>query len=83
MPPSRRRLAGVLVTGPHVQSPPDEPGIDVFISGASWSSVVWKNTGKVQITGGASLKAAVPKGTAKTFRFVNPDGGEVSLSRGW
>ncbi len=45
--------------------------------------MLWKNTAKIQLTGGASLKLAVPKGTAKTFRFVNPDGGEASQTWGW
>lgn len=45
--------------------------------------MLWKNTAKIQLTGGASLKLAVPKGTPKTFRFVNPDGGEASQTWGW
>ena len=53
----------------------------VFIDGTEWSSVVWKNTGKILITG--AIKSAVPKGTTKTFRFLNPDGGEATTSWGW
>ena len=67
-----------MVTGSNLQN-----GIKVYINGAQWGSVVWKNTGKIQLTGGASLKLAVPKGATKTFRFVNPDGGEASQSWGW
>jgi photosystem II stability/assembly factor-like uncharacterized protein len=58
-------------------------GIRVFIDGAEWTSVVWKKSTKIQITGGASLKAAVPKGVARTFRFLNPDGGEASTTWSW
>ena len=68
----------IVVTGSNLQN-----GIKVYINGAQWGSVVWKNAGKIQLTGGASLKAAVPKGTPKTFRFVNPDGGEVTTTWGW
>ncbi len=32
---------------------------------------------------GSTLKATVPKGQAKEFRFLNPDGGETTLSWGW
>ena len=49
----------------------------------SETSVVWKNVGKIQITGGTSLKAVVPKGVPKTFRFLNPDGGEASMTWSW
>ena len=67
-----------VVTGSNLQN-----GIKVYINGAEWTSVVWKNTGKIQITGGASLKGAVPKGVPKTFRFLNPDGGEASQAWAW
>lgn len=67
-----------VVTGSNLQN-----GIKVYIGTTQWPSVVWKNTGKIQITGGASLKLAVPKGTTKTFRFVNPDGGETTTTWGW
>ncbi len=68
----------IVVTGSNLQN-----GIKVYIDGAQWAGVVWKNTGKIQLTGGASLKTAVPKGTTKTFRFVNPDGGEASTAWKW
>lgn len=67
-----------VVTGTNLQS-----GIKVYIDGVQWTGVVWKKTTKIQITGGASLKAAVPKGTTHTFRFVNPDGGEHTQTWGW
>ena len=68
----------IVVTGTNLQS-----GIKVYIDGVQWANVVWKNTGKIQLAGGASLKTAVPKGTAKTFRFVNPGGGDVSMTWSW
>lgn len=67
-----------VVTGSNLQS-----GIQVFIEGQLWSQVTWKNTGKVVIKGGASLKAAVPKDTPRTFRFLNPDGGEATVVFQW
>ena len=68
----------IVVTGTNLQN-----GIKVYIDGAQWANVVWKNTGKIQLTGGASLKIAVPKATTKTFRFVNPGGGDVSMTWSW
>ncbi len=35
------------------------------------------------ILGGGSLKAAVPKGTQKVFRLLNPDGGEAFMTWRW
>jgi hypothetical protein len=67
----------IIVTGSNLQN-----GIKVFIDGAEWSSVVWKNAGKIQLTGSA-LKTAVPKNTPRTFRFLNPDGGEVTTTWQW
>lgn len=60
-------------------------GIQVYIGSSStpWSSLVWKNTGKIVLTGGASLKAAVPKGVVTLFTFVNPDGGTWSGTWYW
>lgn len=52
-----------------------QSGVKVTIDGVEWTGVVYKSSTKVQLTGGASLKAAVPKGVSKVFRFVNPDGG--------
>ena len=66
----------LVVTGSNLQS-----GIKVYIDGGQWGSVVWKNMGKIQLTG--AIKSAVPKGTVHTFRFVNPDGGEASTTWGW
>ena len=68
----------IVVAGSNLQS-----GIKVYIDGTLWASVVWKNPGKVQLTGGSALKLAVPRGTTKTFRFVNPDGGEAVTTWGW
>jgi PKD repeat protein len=68
----------IVATGSNLQN-----GIKVYINDTEWTSVVWKNVGKIQITGGASLKSAVPKGVPKTFRFVNPDGGETSMTWSW
>lgn len=68
----------IVVTGANFAS-----GIAVYIDGAQWTNVLWKNAGKVKLNGGASLKAAVPKGTTHTFRLVNPDGGSVSTAWGW
>jgi PKD repeat protein len=67
----------IVVTGSNIQN-----GIKVYINGTEWTNVLWKNTGKVKINGGASLKAAVPKGVSTTFRFLNPDGGEATVT-GW
>ena len=66
----------LVVTGSNLQN-----GIKVYIDGVQWGSVVWKNTGKIQLTG--AIKSAVPKGTTHTFRFVNLDGGEATTSWGW
>ena len=65
----------IVVTGSNLQN-----GIQVYINGALWNGVIWKKTEKIKITGGASLKSAVPKGVATTFRFVNPDTGEVTTT---
>jgi PKD repeat protein len=68
----------IVVTGSNLQS-----GIQVYINGTRWSGVQWKNAGKIKLTGGASLKAAVPKGVTTTFRFVNPDTGESTTFWMW
>lgn len=60
-----------------------QPGIRVYIGGTEWTQVTYKNGGKILLAGGSSLKAAVPKGQARTFRFVNPDGGEASVTWQW
>jgi hypothetical protein len=66
----------LVVMGSNLQS-----GIRVFIDGAEWTGVVWKNAGKIQLTGG--IKAAVPRATTHAFRFLNPDGGEAATTWGW
>ncbi len=68
----------IVATGSNLQN-----GIRVFIDGTEWTNVLWKNTGKVKLGGGASLKAAVPRGVTKTFRFLNPDGGEATQTWSW
>lgn len=68
----------IVVTGGNFQQ-----GIQVFIDGVPWSAVLVKKPGKLKLTGGASLKAAVPKGVARTFRFLNPDGGEATRTWSW
>ena len=67
----------LVVTGSNLQS-----GIKVTINGAEWTSVAWKNTGKIQLTG-AGLKTAVPKGVTTILRFLNPDGGETTTTWSW
>jgi hypothetical protein len=69
---------GIKVTGSNLQN-----GIRVFINGTEWTNVQWKNTGKVKILGGGSLKARVPRGVQAQFRFLNPDEGEVRQTWGW
>jgi alpha-tubulin suppressor-like RCC1 family protein len=66
----------LAVTGSNLQS-----GIKVYIDGTQWTSVLWKKTTKILLAG--AIKTAVPKGTTKTFRFVNPDGGETTMTWGW
>jgi hypothetical protein len=68
----------IVVTGSNLQQ-----GIRVFIDGTEWTNVTWKNTGKIKLGGGASLKAAVPKGVLKTFTFLNPDGGTATQTFSW
>jgi len=58
-------------------------GIQVSINNLIWYNVTWKNSGKIVIKGGKSLKAAVPKGVDTVFTFVNPDGGEASVTWHW
>ncbi len=65
----------LVVTGSNLQS-----GISVKVNSSAWSGVIWKSTGKIKVTGGASLKAAVPKGATTLLTFVNPDGGEASTT---
>ncbi len=58
-------------------------GITVSINGAPWTTVTWKNSGKIVLKGGKALKAAVPKGVTTTFLFVNPDGGSQTMTWSW
>lgn len=67
-----------VVQGSNLQN-----GIKVYINGSQWSTVTWKNTSKIVIKGGASLKSSVPKGVSKQFRFVNPDGGAATMTWNW
>ncbi|MEW6757371.1 MAG: PKD domain-containing protein [Acidobacteriota bacterium] len=67
-----------VATGSNFQS-----GIQVFIEGQPWTQIKWKNSGQVILKGGASLKAAVPKNTPRAIRFLNPDGGEVTVNFQW
>ncbi|MEW6756902.1 MAG: VWA domain-containing protein [Acidobacteriota bacterium] len=67
----------IIVNGSNLQS-----GIQVFINGTQWTSVTYKTTAKVILTG-STLKTAVPKNTPTQFRFVNPDGGEATLTWQW
>ncbi len=68
----------IIVKGSNLQS-----GIKVYIGGAAWTNVVRPGDSALKIKGGASLKAAVPKGVSKEFRFVNSDGGETVLTWHW
>lgn len=74
----------INVMGSNLQS-----GIAVYINGALWGDsgnaqrVKWKSTSNILLKKGAALKSAVPKGTPTTFRFVNPDGGEATLTWQW
>ena len=65
----------IVVTGSNLQ-----PGIKVFIDGTEWTAVLYKTSAKIKLTGGASLKAVVPKGVQKTFLFRNPDGGQATMA---
>lgn len=60
-----------------------QPGIRVFIDGVEWGNVTWKSPTQLVLKGGSSLKAVVPKYATVHFRFLNPDGGEMSGTWGW
>lgn len=68
----------INVNGSNLQN-----GVRVFINGSEWTTLQWKSTSLLKIKGGGSLKALVPKGTPASFRFLNPDGGEVTLNWQW
>jgi N-acetylneuraminic acid mutarotase len=67
----------LVVTGSNLQN-----GIKVYINGTQWSSVVYKGTAKIQLTG-SGLKAAVPKGATNHLSFLNPDGGQTTYDFRW
>lgn len=68
----------LVVTGSNLQN-----GIRVFINEAEWTTVTWKNSGKIKLGGGKALKSVVPKGTSTQIRFLNPDGGAATQSFSW
>ncbi|MEW5764626.1 MAG: PKD domain-containing protein [Acidobacteriota bacterium] len=57
--------------------------MDVFINGSEWSNTRWKSEARFVLKGGGSLKAAVPKNIPVSLRFVNPDGGEATVTFQW
>ncbi len=65
----------INVSGSNLQQ-----GIKVKINGNLWSNVKWLSTSNIKIKGGSSLKSLVPKGVDTTFTFINPDGGETTVS---
>ncbi len=68
----------IVITGSNLQN-----GIRVFINGTEWTSVAWKNLGKIKLGGGKALKTAVPKGASTPVRLLNPDGGSVTRTFTW
>ena len=60
-----------------------QSGIRVFIDGTEWTNVQFKSATLIKIKGGGALKAAVPKGATRTFRFLNADGGESTTTWNW
>ena len=69
-----------VVTGTNLQS-----GIQVFIGSDTtpWPTVTWTSTTNLEIGGGKALKKKVPKNTPTQFKFLNPDGGESTLTWQW
>lgn len=63
----------IIVLGNNFQN-----GIEVYINNEKWNNVSYKNSTKIVVKGGSSLKSKVPKGERTTFKFVNPDGGETT-----
>ena len=59
-----------------------QSGILVYIGDdvAPWSTVAFKNDGKLLLKEGGRLKRKFPRGTAVSIRLVNPDGGVVTVS---
>jgi plastocyanin len=68
----------LVVTGSNLQN-----GVQVTIGSTPWSNVLWKSVGKLKITGGTSLKTAIPKGVATQITFLNPDGGTATATFSW
>ena len=66
-----------------VQGANFQPGIRILINEAEWDNVVRKSGTALVLKGDGGLKTAVPKNTLTAFRFVNPDGGEATLSWQW
>lgn len=69
----------IVVEGSNLQD-----GIRVFIneSTTEWAPIGHPSRTMIKLKGGNALKAAVPKGDSTNFRFVNPDGGETTVT-GW
>jgi PKD repeat protein len=67
----------IVISGSNLQN-----GIKVYLNGQLWSGVLYKSATKLKLTG-SDLKTAVPKGTATSFRFVNPDGGQAVQTWSW
>lgn len=65
----------IVVSGSNLQS-----GIQVYINGSLWSNVTYQSASQITLKGGSALKTAVPAGTPATFRFVNPDHGEATVT---
>jgi uncharacterized repeat protein (TIGR01451 family) len=59
-----------------------QPGIQVFIGSDTtpWPNVKLKNTTRITLKGGATLKAKFPKNVPVTIRVVNPDGGQDTFT---
>ncbi|MGA9750656.1 MAG: putative Ig domain-containing protein [Acidobacteriota bacterium] len=61
----------VVVKGSNLQY-----GIKVYVDGVWWPNLAWISTSKIKLLG--ANHAALSKGVTHQFRFVNPDGGEVT-----
>ena len=58
-------------------------GVQVYINGMQWGNITWKNTYKLILNGGNSLQTVVPMNVPTQFRFVNPDGSELTVIWQW
>ncbi len=65
----------IVVSGSNLQS-----GIQVYINGGLWSNVTYQSASQITLKGRSALKTAVPPRTPTTFRFVNPDTGEATVT---